>query len=243
MPMVMLPKGTYKRGSEDGDADEKPVSEVTIGYHLGVGKHEVTRGQFAAFVAATGHKTDGGCYTWSWTGWKQQADKSWRSPGFEQTDAHPVTCINWNDAMAFVQWFAKTSGQPYRLLSEAEWEYAARAGTTTRYAFGDSISKQQAQFSASATVAVGSFSANAFGLHDMHGNVWEWVEDVWHDNYQGASADGSAWTVGGDHSRHVLRGGSWLYGPGSLRSAFRSRYQSDNRLIHYGFRVARLVSR
>jgi len=139
----------------------------------------------------------------------------------------------------------------YRLLSEAEWEYAARAGTTTRYAFGDSISTSQAQFSedqwgsAGKTVEVGSFQPNAWGLHDMHGNVWEWVEDCWNASYadkpDSLKANGGAWTTG-DCSRRVLRGGSWDSVPGRLRSANRDRSSRDSRIGIIGFRLARTLT-
>jgi len=181
-----------------------------------------------------------------------------------------VTCVNWNDATAFVQWLAKTSGQPYRLLSEAEWEYAARGVTSAtsphpNYHFGDreadlckyangADETAKSKF-AGWTVApcadghvftapVGSKEPNAFGLRDVLGNVWEWVEDVWHDSYQGAPTDGSSRTAGGDQSRHVLRGGSWFSTPQFLRSANRGSNHSGNRSgLSGGFRVARVISR
>jgi formylglycine-generating enzyme required for sulfatase activity len=136
--------------------------------------------------------------------------------------------------------FARRTGKTYRLLSEAEWEYAARAGTTTRYSFGDTISKTQAQFSAKKTVEVGLFPANRFGLHDLHGNVWEWVEDAWHPNYHGAPVDGSVWR-GGDPSQGVLRGGCWVDFPDYLASANRWGHRQDSRGNCTGFRVARTL--
>ena len=153
--------------------------------------------------------------------------------------------VSWDDAKEYVGWLSRKTGKSYRLLSEAEWEYAARAGTTTQYAFGDTIRKSQAQYSegslssAGRTVEVGSFPANRFGLHDMHGNVWEWVEDAWHSSYQGAPADGSVWQ-GGDVSLRVLRGGAWSLQPDVLRSAFRFRHPSL-RLYNFGFRLARTL--
>ena len=151
----------------------------------------------------------------------------------------PVMRVSWDDAKEYVKWLSDKTGQKYRLLSEAEWEYAARAGTKTRYAFGDMISTSQAQFGASGTVKVGSFPANKFDLHDLDGNVWEWVEDDWHSNYEGSPpADGSAWK-GSDVSRRVLRGGAWYLTPGYLRSAFRVGDLPGNRDSVIGFRVAR----
>ncbi len=154
--------------------------------------------------------------------------------------------VSWHDAKEYAEWLSRKTGKTYRLLSEAEWEYAARAGTTTRYAFGDTIIKSQAQFSegtfgsAGRTVEVGSFLANRFGLHDMHGNVWEWVEDNWHPDYKGAPIDGSVWP-GGDASLRVLRGGSWYYNQVSLRSATRSGVLATGRLSHIGFRLSRAL--
>ena len=131
--------------------------------------------------------------------------------------------VSWDDAQAYVAWLSKETGQPYRLLSEAEWEYAARAGTTTRYSWGDDPpTPEQANFGRNVgkTTEVGTYPPNPWGLHDMHGNVWEWVEDCWNESYQGAPSDGSAWTSG-DCSRRVLRGGSWVNDPEYLRSADR----------------------
>jgi formylglycine-generating enzyme required for sulfatase activity len=259
--MVVVPAGSFKMGSPDSEAersaDEGPVRTVTIGAPFAVGKYEVTVGQFKAFVA-TGNKIEGGCTIWSGSEWKQQADKSWRDPGFAQTDAHPVTCVNWNDAKAYVAWLSKATGQGYRLLTEAEWEYAARAGTTTTFSTGATITTKQANFNGNftygsstkgeyrqKTVEVGSLkSPNTFGLHDMHGNVWEWVEDCWIDSYKGAPSDASARTTAcTDDSRRVLRGGSWIDLPEDLRSAGRDRNASDIRGDFSGFRVARSVSR
>jgi len=143
-------------------------------------------------------------------------------------------------------WLSKAAGKRYRLPSEAEWEYAARAGTTTRYAFGDEITPKQANFDHSfgKTTEVGAYPTNAWGLFDMHGNLYEWVEDVWHDDYGGAPADGTAWldNEGKISSRvRVIRGGSWLNLPGLLRSANRSRFDPEGRDIHLGFRVARTL--
>ena len=161
--------------------------------------------------------------------------------------------VSWEDAQAYVAWLSRTTGQRYRLLSEAEWEYAARAGTTTPFSFGATISTDQANYDGrytysggrkgvyrGKTTAVGSFPANAFGLHDMHGNVWERVEDCF-VSYAGAPTDGSAVTTS-SCSRRVLRGGSWGNYPQFLRSAFRSRYFPSSRSNFGGFRLARTIS-
>ncbi|MGH6815312.1 MAG: formylglycine-generating enzyme family protein, partial [Hyphomicrobiaceae bacterium] len=159
----------------------------------------------------------------------------------------PVINVSWEeDAKSYATWLLNKTGKEYRLLSEAEWEYCCRAGTTTKYAFGDTISKSQAQFSegsygsAKSTAEVGKFAPNAWGLHDMHGNVWEWCEDNWHPNYQGAPDNGSVWS-GGDTSLRVVRGGSWGSDPRFLRSACRDRFPSGLRFANVGFRVARTL--
>ncbi len=161
--------------------------------------------------------------------------------------------VSWDDAKTYVRWLARKTGRDYRLPSEAEWEYAARAGTTTAFHFGDRISPSQANYDGNysynggpkgvyreRTVAVGSFPANAFGLHDVHGNVWEWVEDCWNDNYEGAPRDDDARTTG-DCSSHVLRGGSWNELPGSLRAAGRGVVDTGFRVDNIGFRIARTL--
>ena len=178
---------------------------------------------------------------------------NWRNVGFAQADNHPVVCVSWNDAQAYIAWLNQTSGQTYRLLSEAEREYAARGGTQTAFWWGDSINAAQANYDGNysyngspkgeyrrATVPVNSFSPNPFDLYNVHGNVWEWVEDCWHDNYSGAPTDGSAWTTG-DCRYRVLRGGSWYSFPPFLRSAYRYRHSPDIRNNDFGLRLARTL--
>ena len=241
--MVVVPAGTFRMGcvsgSDDCDDDERPVHDVEVA-SFALSKHEVTRGQFAAFVAATGHDTRGGCVGVRTGSWRNQRG---------QNDGHPVVCVNWEDAQAYVRWLRVETGEEYRLPSEAEWEYAARAGSTTRYSWGDDIGRNRAncagcgsRWDGNETAPAGSFAANAWGLHDMHGNVWEWVEDCWHDSYARAPRDGSAWTRGGNCSRRVLRGGSWFGHPGTLRSANRGRGDSDLRDASVGFRLARTLN-
>jgi len=244
--MVTIPAGTFRMGSPDNErdrsGDEGPIREVRIPKPLAVGKYPVTVGEFRRFVEATGHDTGASAYVGDGKEWKDTPGRGWRSPGFAQDDNHPVTCVNWHDAVAYAAWIAKVTGKDYRLLSEAEWEYACRAGTTTRYAFGDEIGADRANFNGNkkGTTPVGAYPANAFKLHDMHGNVWEWCQDCWNANYNGASSDGSAWTAG-DCSQRVLRGGSWSGIPRSLRSAARSRSGPSNRYYYGGFRLARTV--
>jgi formylglycine-generating enzyme required for sulfatase activity len=150
-----------------------------------------------------------------------------------------------DDAQQYVAWLVRVTGKPYRLLSEAEYEYAVRAGTTSAYPWGNDIGKNNAncdgcgsQWGGKKTAPIGSFAPNQFGLYDVVGNVWTWAEDCWHDSYTGAPGDGSAWTSG-DCSRRVVRGGSWGYAPNYLRSAFRGVASGDSRGIYLGFRIAR----
>jgi formylglycine-generating enzyme required for sulfatase activity len=224
--MVVLPAGEFLMGSPPGEvgrrSDEGPQRRVTIARPFAVAKFEATFAEWDVCV------TNGGCK-------HRPGDQGWGR------GRRPVINLSWHQAKEYVAWLSRKTGKAYRLLSEAEWEYAARAGTATRYAFGDAISKSQAQHSADMTVEVGSFPANMFGLHDLHDNVWEWVEDAWHPNYEGAPLDGSVW-LGGDVSQRVLRGGSWhYYGPDGLRSADRSRSHPDYRYGSIGFRVARTL--
>jgi formylglycine-generating enzyme required for sulfatase activity len=188
-----------------------------------VGKFEVTFQEWDACVAAGGcaHRPD---------------DQGWGR------GRRPVINVSWYDAKEYAGWLSRKTGKTYRLLSEAEWEYAARAGTTTRYAFGDAIIRSQTQiYSAGKTAEVGSFTANKFGLHDMHGNVWELVEDDWHRHYEDAPPiDGSVWQ-GGDLSMRVLRGGSWQSPPRFLRSAYRHTVPKVYRFHSIGFRVAQTL--
>ena len=154
--------------------------------------------------------------------------------------------VSWEDAQEYVRWLRAKTGERYRLLSESEWEYAARGGSTSRYPWGDEMPANGANcagcgspWDGASTAPAGSFSANAFGLYDMHGNVWEWVEDCWHDDYAGAPSDGSARLVAGDCNRRVLRGSSFFTSPPLVRSAYRSRDPARTRLKLIGFRVAR----
>ena len=242
--------------SEAGRLDyEGPLHRVTIAKRFAVGRYEVTRGEFGRFVRETGHSTGNACWTFEGGEWEKRSGRSWRNPGFTQADGHPVVCVSWEDARAYVRWLSRETGEAYRLLSEAEWEYVARAGTTGPFHFGATISTAQANYDGNYTYGsgrkgeyrqrtepVGSFPANAYGVHDVHGNVDEWVEDCWHDSYRGAPADGSARTVGEDCVGRVLRGGSWGSGPQYLRSADRDRSSppgSGSSLA--GFRVARTL--
>jgi formylglycine-generating enzyme required for sulfatase activity len=161
---------------------------------------------------------------------------------------HPFINVNWDDVQQYVAWLSKMTDRHYRLLSEAEWEYAARAGTTTIYSWGDEIGKGNANCKGcgsewdNRSAPVGSFAPNQFGLYDMHGNVWEWVEDCLHTNYEGAPKDGSAWIAQGDCSNRVLRGGSWFGDPLGLRSALRFWFPAEDHAFDLGFRVGRTLN-
>ena len=265
--MVSIPGGTFRMGdlSGEGDDDEKPVHSVTVPAFR-MGKHEVTVGQFRRFVEATGYRTDAernaggnaGCLVYIYTGdsWKWTSGRSWRNPGFSVGDDHPAVCVNWNDAEAFIAWLAAQTGKAFRLPTEAEWEYVARAGSTTKYHFGNSESQlcrygnhadSSTDFSVRnkscsdgvgiRTATVGRYQPNSYGLYDLHGNVWEWVADCWNDSYAGAPSDGRAWTLG-DCGRRVFRGGSWYNRPRALRSANRLKFPRSYRSDGIGFRLA-----
>ena len=249
--MVVVPAGSFMMGSpasEEGRHDQEgPVHRVTMPEPFAVGTYEVTRGEFRRFVEATGHVMPDACWTPKSDGGPDQG-RHWRRPGYTQTDRHPVVCVRWGDAQAYVRWLSRDTGRQYRLLSESEWEYAARAGSTTRYAWGDGVGRNRAHCGGcgsrrkeEATVPTGSFPPNAFGLHDMHGNAWEWVEDCWNDTYAGAPADGTAW-LRGECDGRLLRGGSWYYAPGAVRSAYRFGVLQDAAVYDSGFRVARTLA-
>ena len=220
--LVVIPPGEFLMGSSADDAqahdDEKPQHRVRIAYPLAVGRYPITFREYDHFCEQTRYQLPDDI------GWGR--------------GLRPVINVSWDDAKAYVEWLAALTGQPYRLLSEAEWEYACRAGTTTRYWWGDGISEDNANYDSRATTEVGSYPVSPFGLFDLHGNVWEWVEDRWHDTYEGAPEDGTPWLQGGE-SRRVMRGGCWCVDPGPLRAACRSRDNSGGRVVICGFRVAR----
>ncbi len=239
--MVVVPAGSFTMGSpssEEGHEDgEGPQHRVSIPAPFAVGKYEVTFSEWDACVTA------GGC-----NGYRPD-DRGWGR------GRRPVINVSWDDAKSYVGWLSRKTGKRYRLLSEAEWEYAARAGTTGPFHFGSTISTDQANYDGNyaygsgrkgsyrrRSLPVGSFPANAFGLHDVHGNVWEWVEDCWHGSYAGAPTDGGAWVSGGDCGTRVLRGGSWDSLPRGLRFAYRGWYSSETRFNGLGFRVSRTLS-
>ncbi len=264
--MVVVPAGSFLMGSPESERgrqqDEGPQHKVSIPRPLAIGRTEVTRAQFARFVADTGHKAEGGCYAWDANKkeFASRADANWNNPGFAQTGDHPVVCVSWDDTKAYAQWLAKKTGKNYRLLSEAEWEYAARAGVATaRYwgevfdpegckaanigdatakkVFGKNFTYAQCDDGQAYTAPVGSYAANRFGLYDTIGNAWEWTAECWSDTYTGAPENGNA-RGEGECDKRVLRGGSWFGNPVTARAAKRIGADADSRNFHIGLRVA-----
>jgi eukaryotic-like serine/threonine-protein kinase len=227
LEMVAIPAGEFMMGSLAGELerenDEGPQYRVKIaGFFMG--RFAVTQAQWQAVMG--------------------------NNPANFKDENHPVEQVSWNDAQAFCKKLSQQTGRTYRLPSEAEWEYACRAGTTTPFHFGPTITPELANYFGDftygsgpkgqyrgQTTPVGSFAANRFGLHDTHGNVWEWCLDHWHKSYSGAPADGSAWVVNGNSSFRALRGGSWLNNPRFCRSANRVWNYPEVREIDYGFRI------
>ena len=227
--MVVVPAGTYMMGSPE-EADELPIHRVTIGEPFAVGKYEVTFAEWDACVA------DGGCYG------HRPDDEGWGRGN------RPVMDVDWNQAQTYATWLNEKTRKVYRLLSEAEWEYVARAGSETAYSWRNEIGRNRAncdgcgsRWDGKQTAPVGMFAGNAFGLYDVHGNVMEWVEDCWNETYAGAPANGSAWEQG-DCNRRGLRGGSWYFIPRYLRSAYRDWNPSGHRNDSVGFRVTRSLT-
>lgn len=228
--MVQVPAGKFEMGSAENEPDrnpnEGPQHMVTIAHPFAVSKYEITFDEWDACVAG------GSCPNVKDEGWGR--------------GKRPVINISWAEARAYAKWLAGKTGQPYRLLTEAEWEYAARAGTVGRYYWGNEVGNGNAncnecgsQWDGKQTAPAGSFAPNAFGLYDMLGNVWEWMEDCVHDNYNDAPADGSAW--GGSCKWRTLRGGSWSGTPKAMRVANRGGLNADGRHNFIGFRLARTL--
>ena len=286
MKLVLIPAGEFMMGSAEsaestaayfnsnysmdlkGDffTAEHPRHRVRITRPFYLGTYHVTRGQFRQFVDDASYQTDAekdgkGGYGYASEGrWEHKPEYTWRNPGFEQTDEHPVVNVSWNDAVAFCQWLSRKDGAIYRLPTEAEWEYACRAGTTTRWWCGDDAeglaqianvadgtAKEKFPYWPSTirasdgyvfTSPVGSFRPNAFGLYDMHGNAWQWCADRYDGKYYERSPVDDPTGPKSGPSR-VLRGGSWFFGPGITRSADRSGVAPDGRDYVIGFRVAR----
>ncbi|MGH1349558.1 MAG: SUMF1/EgtB/PvdO family nonheme iron enzyme [Methyloligellaceae bacterium] len=238
--LIIIPSGNFLMGSADNEGNEyeRPQHEVTIDYRLAVGRFAVT---FEEWDFYTSQNPDA----------HKPKDEGWGR------DRRPVINVSWDDAQNYVKWLSETTGQHYRLLSEAEWEYTCRAGTETEFSWGNEISTEQANYDGDytygngakgeyreKTVPVDSFQPNAWGLYNMHGNIDEWCEDHWHDSYKGAPEDGSAWVGGSDNNENyrVLRGGSWFNDPQYLRARNRYWLSRGDRDGLIGFRVARALA-
>ena len=281
--MVMLPPGSFVMGAPPGEEEREnllsrfrgrsvPQHSVAIRYQLAIAKFDVTRDEYARFVAETNRPHHDSCLTPNAdsSGQSVVTGVNWRSPGFSQTGRHPVVCVSWDDAQAYVAWLSAKTGHVYRLPTEAEWEYAARAGTTTtrygsdnpaelcRYSnvadldfsehypdpaanYGGAIGANRACRDGYAfTSPVGSFQPNQFGLYDMLGNAFQWTEDCWNANYSGAPTDGTTWQSG-DCGRRVTRGGSRDLAINFLSSASRRGLPTSTWANSFGFRVARTL--
>jgi formylglycine-generating enzyme required for sulfatase activity len=268
--MVSIPAGQFVMGAARGEEErenlarefrnrsEPPRTVEVRRFHIG--RYEITRSQYRVFADATGRRGDG-CFVWKEMEFELEEDKGWRNPGYAQEDTHPVTCVSWDDATAYTRWLGDRTGKAYRLPTEAEWEYAARAGTTTARFWGEGA-RMTCEFANAAdlsthahvpgakswnivdcndgypyTAPVGRFRANAYGLHDMLGNVEEWTQDCWNASYTGAPKDASALTTG-DCGMRVVRGGSWIDAPVGVRAAYRVGSPTTVRVYRRGFRVA-----
>jgi formylglycine-generating enzyme required for sulfatase activity len=264
--LVVIPAGRFRMGTDAPSAkpDARPAHEVTVS-RFAIGRTEVTRAQYRLFASETGRGASGPCTSDPDLDgrWQDVPAANWEHSGFPSGEDHPVTCVTWADASAYADWLAAKTGEPYRLLSEAEWEYAARAGTTSEYPWGDagdgmcafangpddtvfakfpgwSRAKGAACDDGEVfTAVVASYKANGFGIYDMPGNVWEWTADCYEPDYTRQPRDGSAYTEGAC-TRRALRGGSWVYGIGDLTSAQRNGLpRPGQRGADIGFRVAR----
>jgi formylglycine-generating enzyme required for sulfatase activity len=286
--MVVLPAGSFTMGSSPQEkswaashgsslgsvADEAPQHQVSLP-SFALGKYDVTRGEYAAFARQTGYQANDGCGRGrAIFKWEKDQKLTWENPGHAQTDRDPVVCVSWQDARAYIAWLnrkahrggAVSANGPYRLPSEAEWEYAARAGTTTKFYWGDddAAAPVHAWFNANSgctkvtglfcdhgqTHPVGAKPPNAFGLYDMAGNVWQWTEDCYDNSYAPAPADGRANEApssdpqakdGQGNCLRVDRGSSWMFPAWLLRPATRERNPADYRDAIMGFRVARTL--
>lgn len=262
--MVVIPPGEGVVGSSpdtiDRVAQEGPVRRVKIARAYAIGRLEITRAQYAEFVASTNRPTPPGCNFWD--GHFGYVDEhNWKTPGYVQRPNHPVVCVSYEDAVAFTAWLSEKTGRAYRLPSSVEWEYAARAGASTPFFWGTSSQEackfanvgdntlkrrwpERQEFNCDdgyeVTSPVGSFQPNAWGLYDTLGNAWEWSEDCFHEKFDGAPTDGSAWREagGGDCAFRTPRGGSWISGPQWTKLASQSKDPAGYRSFLLGFRVA-----
>ena len=227
---AVVPAGRFTMGASwfdrESQSDERPRVDVVVEQPFAIGRTEVTFAQWQACVAG------GGC------GDRQPDDAGWGRGN------RPVVDVDWNEAQAYVAWLRQRTGKPYRLPSEAEWEYACRAGTTTAYPFGEAIGPALANYGRNnaGTREVASYPPNPWGLYDLNGNVWEWVEDVWNDGHSGRPADAAARLAGPDPQEHVIKGGSWDDRDRRVRCASRNGVDDTHRENEIGFRVALMLT-
>jgi formylglycine-generating enzyme len=263
--LVVIKQGSFIMGSpatEEGREAGETQHRVTISKSFALGKNPVTKGEFKQFVAQTGYNAKGKCFSMDDKGNPSESEiYNWETPGFDQKDNEPVVCVNAVDAEAYAAWLSKKTNKSYRLPTEAEYEYAARAGTTTARYWGESQDDGCAYANGIGyeaqkifwgklskcddgyiyTSPVGIYKPNAFGLYDMLGNAWVWLADCWNDSYAGAPDNGSAWVEKGCTDR-IMRGGSFISNYTSLRAAARHKAGTEQRFHNYGIRVARDVS-
>lgn len=254
--MVVVPAGSFEMGyvptDENPETDAAPVHTVVIKRDFAVGAYEITRADFKRFATSTEYISKDECNIYETDWWFVKKGISWRNPGYDQTENDPVVCVTWYEAQEYIKWLCLITGFGYRLLSEAEWEYVAKTGSAAQDA--DKISHDNANYGAvkccgpkrggldhwDYTAPVGSFEADSLGLYDIRGNVWEWLSDCYHENYEGAPTDGSPRLsdCSAPESR-VVRGGSWGDDVFYLRTAYRLRGPAENGYFTLGFRVAR----
>jgi formylglycine-generating enzyme required for sulfatase activity len=241
MKLVGIEPGEFLMGSppsEESRCADEFQHKVRLTKPLMMGIQPVTRRQFAAFANATAHESGSEKEDQRHIPVSENRGKvsgqSWQKPGFAQTDDHPVVCMSWNDAMAFVQWLSRKKAKRFRLPTEAEWEYACRAGTTTPFHVGLTISTSEANYRGEVTTPVDFYKPNPWGLYDMHGNVWEWCSDRYGEYPRGEVEDPAGGSA--DWPR-VLRGGSWASDRRGCRAAFRGKLSPDHRYFNVGFRI------
>ncbi|HXQ50098.1 MAG TPA: SUMF1/EgtB/PvdO family nonheme iron enzyme [Stellaceae bacterium] len=256
--MVVISPGRFMMGTETAETArervpdnfaefERPRHAVTVRNALAVGKYNVMRGEYERFVQATGYDSGRGCAAWTGSKFESNPAKSWRDPGFAQTDRDPVVCVSWADAWAYAAWLARMTGKTYRLPTESEWEYAARGGTMTARWWGDEIGRGHAncagcgsQWDRKSTSPAGSFAANPFGLFDMLGDAAQWTEDCFARTWAEAPSDSAiALTSGGDCTKRGVRGGGWNTNAIYIRAGSRGGDASGIRASYLGFRVVR----
>ena len=249
--MVVLPAGSLYMGSPAHearrDADEGPQRRVQLARPFAIGRYEVRATEFAKFLSETGYPVDSSCEGRGYATLPGAANARWRDPGFRLGARHPISCVRWSDAVAYTRWLGRKTGKRYRLPSEAEWEYAARAGTATARHWGNPIGRGQAncdgcgsRWDDRRTAPVGSFAPNSFGLYDMLGNNWEWVKDCYTRSHDQRPLDGAAF-VGGLCKERVMRGGSFESDPRRLRAANRNKHRAGDIDNDFGFRVLREI--